>query len=397
MDLYEYQARDLFEKHDVPVLRGITATSPTQAEEAAQKLGAGVVVVKAQVKVGGRGKAGGVKLAKSPAEAAQAAEAILGLKIKGHTVRRVMIAEGADIAEEYYFSILLDRTKRRYLVMLSKEGGVEIETLAVERPEALVRRSFSPLDGMTTTLAREIATEAGFSEEEIAKLIPVFKKLYTTYVEEDATLVEVNPLVKTGAGDIVALDGKVSLDENAVFRHSDHAELQDHSAQDPLELKAQKMGLNYVKLDGSVGVIGNGAGLVMSTLDVVAYAGEDLPSQPKPANFLDIGGGANAEVMANGLEVILGDAQVKSVFVNVFGGITACDEVAKGIVQAFRILESEGIEPKPLVVRLDGNNAELGRSILDDANLPKLVQVGTMDEAARKAAELADSNATVNA
>lgn len=397
MDLYEYQARDLFEKHDVPVLRGITATSPTQAEEAAQKLGTDVVVVKAQVKVGGRGKAGGVKLAKSPAEAAQAADAILGLKIKGHTVRRVMIAEGADIAEEYYFSILLDRTKRRYLVMLSKEGGVEIETLAVERPEALVRRSFSPLDGMTTTLAREIATEAGFSEEEIAKLIPVFKKLYTSYVEEDATLVEVNPLVKTGAGDIVALDGKVSLDENAAFRHSDHAELQDHSAQDPLELKAQKMGLNYVKLDGSVGVIGNGAGLVMSTLDVVAYAGEDLPSQPKPANFLDIGGGANAEVMANGLEVILGDAQVKSVFVNVFGGITACDEVAKGIVQAFRILESEGIEPKPLVVRLDGNNAELGRSILDDANLPKLVQVGTMDEAARKAAELADSNATVNA
>lgn len=397
MDLYEYQARDLFEKHDVPVLRGITATSPTQAEEAAQKLGAGVVVVKAQVKVGGRGKAGGVKLAKNPSEAAEAADAILGLKIKGHTVRRVMVAEGADIAEEYYFSILLDRTKRRYLVMLSREGGVEIETLAVERPEALVRRSFSPLDGMTTTLARDIATEAGFSEEEITKLIPVFKKLYEAYVEEDATLVEVNPLVKTSSGDMVALDGKVSLDENAAFRHPDHAELQDHSAQDPLELKAQKMGLNYVKLDGSVGVIGNGAGLVMSTLDVVAYAGEGLASQPKPANFLDIGGGANAEVMANGLEVILGDAQVKSVFVNVFGGITACDEVAKGIVQAFRILESEGIEPKPLVVRLDGNNAELGRSILEDANLPKLQQVGTMDEAARTAAELADSAVTVNA
>ena len=397
MDLYEYQARDLFEKHDVPVLRGITATSATQAEEAARKLGTDVVVVKAQVKVGGRGKAGGVKLAKSPAEAAAAADDILGLKIKGHTVRRVMIAEGADIAEEYYFSILLDRTKRRYLVMLSKEGGVEIETLAAERPEALIRRSFSPLDGMTTTLAREIATEAGFSEDDVAKLIPVFKKLYDTYVEEDATLVEVNPLVKTGAGDIVALDGKVSLDENAEFRHPDHIELQDHSAQDPLELKAQKMGLNYVKLDCSVGVIGNGAGLVMSTLDVVAYAGEDLASQPKPANFLDIGGGANAEVMANGLEVILGDAQVKSVFVNVFGGITACDEVAKGIVQAFRILESEGIEPKPLVVRLDGNNAELGRSILEEADLPKLVQVGTMDEAARKAAELADSDVTVNA
>ena len=397
MDLYEYQARDLCEKHDVPVLRGIVATSPTQAEEAAQKLDTDVVVVTAQVKVGGRGKAGGVKLANSPAEAAQAADDILGLKIKGHTVRRVMIAEGADIAEEYYFSILLDRTKRRYLVMLSKEGGVEIETLAAERPEALVRRSFSPLDGMTTTLARDIATEAGFSEEEIDKLVPVFQKLYDTYVEEDATLVEINPLVKTSGGEILALDGKISLDENAAFRHPEHAELADHSAQDPLELKAQKMGLNYVKLDGSVGVIGNGAGLVMSTLDVVAYSGEDLPSQPKPANFLDIGGGANAEVMANGLEVILGDAQVKSVFVNVFGGITACDEVAKGIVQAFRILESEEIEPKPLVVRLDGNNAELGRAILEDADLPKLQQVKTMDEAARVAAELADSALSVTA
>ncbi|QMV85900.1 ADP-forming succinate--CoA ligase subunit beta [Corynebacterium hindlerae] len=389
MDLYEYQARDLFEKHGVPVLCGIVATSPIQAEHAAAKLATPVVVVKAQVKVGGRGKAGGVKLAHSPAEAGQVADDILGLKIKGHTVRKVMVAEGADIAEEYYFSILLDRTKRRYLAMLSKEGGVDIETLAKERPEALVKRNFSPLDGMTDTLAREMAREAGFDAVDVDKLVPVLKRLYHVYTAEDATLVEVNPLVKTGSGDIVALDGKVTLDDNAAYRHPDHAALEDHGATDPLELKAQKMGLNYVKLDGNVGVIGNGAGLVMSTLDVVAYAGEELPGQPRPANFLDIGGGANAEVMANGLEVILGDAQVKSVFVNVFGGITACDEVAKGIVQAFRILASEGIEPKPLVVRLDGNNAELGRSILSDANLPKLEQADSMDDAAHRAAELA--------
>ena len=388
MDLYEFQARDLFERHEVPVLKGIVATSPTQVREAAEKLGTPVVVVKAQVKVGGRGKAGGVKVARSPQEAAEVAETILGLKIKGHTVRKVMVAEGADIAEEYYFSILLDRTKRRYLAMLSKEGGVDIETLAAERPEALIKRSFSPLDGMTDTLARDMAYEAGFPEADVAKLVPVLKKLYAVYTESDATLVEVNPLVKTSAGDIIALDGKVTLDANADFRHPENVELQDHGATNPLELKAQKMGLNYVKLDGQVGVIGNGAGLVMSTLDVVAYAGEKHGGV-KPANFLDIGGGANAEVMANGLEVILGDPQVKSVFVNVFGGITACDEVAKGIVQAFKILEAEGVEPKPLVVRLDGNNAELGRQILTDANLPKLRQVSTMDAAAREAAELA--------
>ncbi|AHI03889.1 succinyl-CoA synthetase subunit beta [Corynebacterium falsenii DSM 44353] len=391
MDLYEYQARDLFDKHKVPVLKGVVATSPTQAEQAASTLG-GTVVVKAQVKVGGRGKAGGVKLAHSPQEAADAADAILGLNIKGHVVRKVMVAEGADIAEEYYFSILLDRTKRRYMAMLSKEGGVEIEQLAKERPEALVRRNFSPLDGMTDTLAREMAQEAGFDDEDVKKLVPVFKKLYDVYTSEDATLVEVNPLVKTASGEILALDGKVSLDDNARFRHPEHSELEDHSAVNPLELKAQKMGLNYVKLDGSVGIIGNGAGLVMSTLDVVAYAGEDLPGQPKPANFLDIGGGANAEVMANGLEVILGDDQVKSVFVNVFGGITACDEVAKGIVQAYRILEADGITPKPLVVRLDGNNAEKGRQILDEANVPGLQREDTMDSAARAAAELAADN-----
>ncbi len=396
VDLYEYQARDLFEAHGVPVLGGIVATSALEAQRAAAQLmkaGSELVVVKAQVKVGGRGKAGGVKVARSPEEAAAVADEILGLDIKGHVVRKVMVAQGADIAEEYYFSIVLDRTKRRYLAMLSKEGGVEIEQLAQERPHALIRRSFSPLDGMTDTLARDMAYEAGFDEADIPQLVPVFKKLYDVYVEEDASLVEVNPLLKTNDGKVLALDGKVTLDENASFRHPDHAELQDHSATDPLELKAQKMGLNYVKLDGNVGIIGNGAGLVMSTLDVVAYAGRKLAegddAAATPANFLDIGGGANAEVMANGLEVILGDQQVKSVFVNVFGGITACDEVAKGIVQAFKILAADGIAPKPLVVRLDGNNAERGRQILKEAALDYLEQVDTMDAAALRAAELA--------
>lgn len=390
MDLYEYQARDIFESHGVPVVQGMMATTPTQAEQAARTLG-GTVVVKAQVKVGGRGKAGGVRVVKDAKAAKEAADDILGLKIKGHTVRRVMIAQAVDIAEEYYFSILLDRKKRRYLAMLSKEGGVEIETLAKEKPEAIVRKNFTPLDGFHTTLAREMAEEAGFNREEATDLVPVLKKLYEVYDSEDATLVEVNPLVKTTDGKFLALDGKVSLDSNASFRHPDHAALEDHGSMDPLESKAVSMGLNYVKLDGSVGIIGNGAGLVMSTLDVVANAGAELPTKPTPANFLDIGGGANADVMADGLEVILGDTQVRSVFVNVFGGITACDEVANGIVQAFRILGSEGIEPKPLVVRLDGNKAEEGRAILDKAQLPLLEQVSTMDAAAQKAAEIADA------
>lgn len=388
MDLYEYQARDLFENYDVPVLQGIVATSSAEAERAAEKLG-GTVIVKAQVKVGGRGKAGGVKLAHSPAEAAAAAKDILGLDIKGHTVRKVMVAEGADIAEEYYFSIMLDRTQRQYLAMLSREGGMDIEKLAEERPEALIRRNFSPLEGLTDSIAREIAEDAGFSADDVEKLVPVLQKLYETYVGEDATLVEVNPLVKTNSGELLAIDGKMTLDANASIRHPEHSELADHNTTDPLELKAQTMGLNYVKLDGSVGVIGNGAGLVMSTLDVVAYAGEEFPGSPKPANFLDIGGGADAEIMANGLEVILADEQVKSILVNVFGGITACDEVANGIIQAYKILHTQGIDPKPLVVRLDGNNAEAGRKLLDDANLPNLQREDTMDGAARKVAELA--------
>ncbi|MFC4902088.1 ADP-forming succinate--CoA ligase subunit beta [Kocuria oceani] len=385
MDLFEYQARDLFEKHGVPVLQGIVATTPEEAKAAAEKIG-GVTVVKAQVKVGGRGKAGGVKVAKTADEAYEHAQQILGMDIKGHTVHRVMIAQGADIAEEYYFSILLDRANRSYLAMCSVEGGVEIEQLAVERPEALARVEVVPTEGITEAKAREIVAQAKFDEETAAGVVPVLVKLWDVFKKEDATLVEVNPLVKTGDGKIIALDGKVTLDENAEFRQADHAELVDKSSADPLEEKAKEHDLNYVKLDGEVGIIGNGAGLVMSTLDVVAYAGEKH-GNVKPANFLDIGGGASAEVMAAGLDVILNDPQVKSVFVNVFGGITACDAVANGIVKALEILGDE--EDKPLVVRLDGNNVEEGRRILAAANHPLVTLAETMDEGADKAAELA--------
>jgi succinyl-CoA synthetase beta subunit len=390
VDLYEYQARDMFEAHGVPVLRGITATTAEEARAAAAELGTPVVVVKAQVKTGGRGKAGGVKIARSPDEAAERAAAILGMDIKGHTVRTVMIAEGADIAEEYYFSLLLDRANRRYLAMCSKEGGMDIETLAVERPEALARVSVDPLVGIDQAKADEIVAAAGFTGDDAAGIARVLQVLGEVYSSEDATLVEVNPLIKTGDGNFIALDGKVTLDENAAFRHPDHEALADKSAEDPLEAAAKAKDLNYVKLDGSVGIIGNGAGLVMSTLDVVAYAGEEFAGSPRPANFLDIGGGASAEVMANGLEIIISDEQVRSVFVNVFGGITACDAVANGIVQAFELLagRDEHVDV-PLVVRLDGNNAELGRQILTEAKLPGLEQVDTMDGAARRAAELA--------
>lgn len=392
MDLFEYQARDMFEKHGVPVLAGATATTPEQARAAAEEIGAksgGVTVVKAQVKAGGRGKAGGVKVAKTADEAQAHAEAILGMDIKGHTVGTVMIAQGARIAEEYYFSILLDRANRTYLAMCSKEGGMDIETLAVERPEALARIEVDPNTGIDEAKAQEIVSAAGFDDETGAAIVPVLQSLWTVYRDEDATLVEVNPLVKTEDGDIVALDGKVTLDANADFRHPDHEALEDKGAADPLEAAAKEKDLNYVKLDGSVGIIGNGAGLVMSTLDVVAYAGEEFPGQPKPANFLDIGGGASAEVMANGLHIILGDEQVKSVFVNVFGGITSCDAVANGIVGALNALGDEAT--KPLVVRLDGNNVEEGRRILAEANHPLVTIEETMDGAARKAAELASA------
>ena len=388
MDLFEYQARDVFEKHGVPVLAGEVATTPQEARAAAERIGTesgGVTVVKAQVKTGGRGKAGGVKVAKTVEEAEQHAEAILGMDIKGHTVHRVMIAQGAKIAEEYYFSILLDRANRTYLAMCSVEGGVDIETLAVERPEALAKVAVDPNAGIDDAKAQEIVDAAGFDAETGAAIVPVLKSLWTVYYEEDATLVEVNPLVKTEDGDIIALDGKVTLDANADFRQPDHAALEDKAATDPLEAAAKEKDLNYVKLDGNVGVIGNGAGLVMSTLDVVAYAGEKVGS--KPANFLDIGGGASAEVMANGLHIILSDPQVKSVFVNVFGGITACDAVANGIVGALQKLGDE--EDRPLVVRLDGNNVEEGRRILAEFGHPLVTIEETMDGAAAKAAELA--------
>ncbi|MGY5763984.1 ADP-forming succinate--CoA ligase subunit beta [Brachybacterium sp. DNPG3] len=385
MDLYEYQARDLFEKHGVPVLGGVVAEDAATAKAAAEQLGTPVVVVKAQVKTGGRGKAGGVKIAKSPEEAEARASEILGMDIKGHTVHRVMVAAGADIAEEYYFSLLLDRANRNYLAMCSVEGGMEIEQLAVERPEALARVAVDPNVGIDEAKAQEIVEAARFDAETGAKVAPVLQKLWDVYREEDATLVEVNPLVKTGAGDIVALDGKVSLDDNAEFRHEDHAALVDSRTEDPLEAKAKALDLNYVKLDGEVGIIGNGAGLVMSTLDVVAYAGEQ--HGVKPANFLDIGGGASAEVMANGLDVILGDEQVSAVFVNVFGGITACDAVANGIVGALQKLGDAAT--KPLVVRLDGNNVEEGRRILAEFAHPLVTQADTMDGGAATAAQFA--------
>jgi succinyl-CoA synthetase beta subunit len=385
VDLFEYQARDLFESYGVPVLAGITADTPDEVRAAAEKLG-GIVVVKAQVKVGGRGKAGGVKVAKTPDEAYAAAEAILGLDIKGHVVKRVMVAAGARIAQEFYFSVLLDRSNRSFLSMASVEGGVEIEVLAVERPEALARIEVDPLEGITTEKATQIATAAGFPADLLPKIAPVIERLWAVFQGEDATLVEVNPLVLTETGEIIALDGKVTLDENAGFRHAAHEALEEAGDVDPLEAKAKASNLNYVKLDGEVGVIGNGAGLVMSTLDVVSYAGE-RHGGVRPANFLDIGGGASAEVMAAGLDVILNDPQVKSVFVNVFGGITACDAVANGIVGALATLGDTAT--KPLVVRLDGNNVIEGRQILADAANPLVTVVDTMDEAADKAAELA--------
>jgi succinyl-CoA synthetase beta subunit len=384
VDLFEYQARDLFEKYGVPVLQGRIADTPAEAEAAAAAIG-GTVVVKAQVKTGGRGKAGGVKVAFSPAEAKEKAEQILGLDIKGHVVKRVMIAQGAQIEREFYFSVLLDRSNRTFLSLCSVEGGMDIEQLAVERPEALAKIPVSAVAGIDKAKAKEIAVAGGFPAELVDAVADVFVKLYKVFKEEDATLVEVNPLVLTKDGDIVALDGKVTFDDNAEFRHD--RESMERDVLDPLEAKAKEMDLNYVKLDGEVGIIGNGAGLVMSTLDVVAYAGE-RHGGVKPANFLDIGGGASAEVMAAGLDVILNDPQVRSVFVNVFGGITACDAVANGIVGALNTLGDRA--SKPLVVRLDGNNVEEGREILNNFNHPLVTLAETMDGGADKAAALAN-------
>ncbi len=384
MDLFEYQARDLFESHQIPVLAGAVATTADEAFAAAEKIG-GKVVVKAQVKVGGRGKAGGVKLAENATDAKEKAKAILGMDIKGHTVNKVMIAQAAPIDSEYYLAILLDRANRNFLVMASVAGGMEIEEVAHKTPEKLAKVGINPNNGIDKAKALEIAKGGMFPADVLDQVADVLVKLWQAFVKEDATLMEINPLVKTSDGKIIALDGKVTLDDNSSFRHPDHEALVDHASTNPLEKLAKEKDLNYVKLDGQVGIIGNGAGLVMSTLDVVAYAGEKYGV--KPANFLDIGGGASAEVMANGLSIILGDKDVKSVFVNVFGGITACDAVANGIVQALNMLGNQAT--KPIVVRLDGNNVELGRKILNDANHPLVQQLETMDGAAAKAAELA--------
>jgi succinyl-CoA synthetase beta subunit len=388
VDLYEYQAKDLFAAHGVPVLPGRTVETADDAAAAAAEIG-GAVVVKAQVKTGGRGKAGGVKLASDADEAQARATDILGMDIKDHTVHRVMLAETADIAEEYYFSYLLDRANRTFLCIASVAGGMEIEQVAEEQPDKVAKIAIDANEGVSPAKAHEIVAAGRFPAEVADQVADIAVKLWAAFKAEDATLVEVNPLAKVGDGRVLALDAKVTLDENAAFRHPEHEALVDQSAVDPLEQAAKAKNLNYVKLDGEVGIIGNGAGLVMSTLDVVAYAGEGHGGV-KPANFLDIGGGASAQVMANGLEIVLGDPSVKSVFVNVFGGITACDEVANGIVQALDLLEQRGESvTKPLVVRLDGNNAEAGRAILDQAKNPLVERVDTMDGAAERAAELA--------
>jgi succinyl-CoA synthetase beta subunit len=388
VDLYEYQGRELFARHGLPVLGGGVAETPEEARAIAERLG-GRVVVKAQVKVGGRGKAGGVKLADTVEEAQARASDILGMDIKGHTVHRVMITITADIADEYYFSYLLDRANRTFLCIASVAGGMDIEQVAAETPEKVAKVHIDPNAGVDEAKAREIVSLGGFPAEVADQVVDIAVKLWQAFVAEDATLVEVNPLAKTPTGEVLCLDAKVTLDENATFRHADHEAMEDKSAVDPLEQRAKEKDLNYVKLDGDVGIIGNGAGLVMSTLDVVAYAGEKFGGV-KPANFLDIGGGASAAIMANGLEIVLSDPSVKSVFVNVFGGITACDEVANGIVQALNLLAERGeAVDKPLVVRLDGNNAEAGRAILDGAGNPLVERVDTMDGAAERAAELA--------
>ena len=388
MDLYEYQARQLFADHGVPVTDGEVCSTPEQARAAAERIG-GMVVVKAQVKTGGRGKAGGVKLANTPDEAEARARDILGMDIKGHTVHRVLVVAATDIADEYYVSFLLDRANRTFLSMASVAGGMEIEEVAVTQPEKLAKIRVDALEGCTPAKAAEIVAAAQFPAEVADAVAAILVDLWQVLVKEDATLVEVNPLVKAVDGRVIALDGKVTLDDNASYRHPGHEELIDRAASDPLELRAQELELNYVKLEGQVGIIGNGAGLVMSTLDVVAYAGEEFDGV-RPANFLDIGGGASATVMSNGLDIVLGDPDVKAVFVNVFGGITTCDSVANGIVQAINLLADRG-EPvtKPIVCRIDGNNAVEGRRILKDFGHALIEVVDTMDDAARRAAQLA--------
>ncbi|HEY7483363.1 MAG TPA: ADP-forming succinate--CoA ligase subunit beta [Streptosporangiaceae bacterium] len=404
MDLFEHQAKELFAAYGVPVPSGKIARTPAEARAIAEEFANGGtaslqppnggpprVVVKAQVKTGGRGKAGGVKLAESPADAEDKAGQILGMDIKGHTVHKVLVEEASAIAQEYYFSFLLDRANRTFLSICSVEGGMEIEEVAATNPDAVAKVPISALTGVDRATAREIAATGKLPEQALDGAAELIERLWAVFVDEDATLVEVNPLILTEDGRVVALDGKVTLDDNSAFRQPEHSGYEDAASADPLEAKAKEKDLNYVKLEnGSVGIIGNGAGLVMSTLDVVAYAGEGLNGGQRPANFLDIGGGASAEVMANGMEIVLGDPDVKSVFVNVFGGITSCDAVANGIVSAYKLLSDRGeTVDRPLVVRLDGNNADVGHQILVDANLPGVQLVETMDDAAKRAAELA--------
>jgi succinyl-CoA synthetase beta subunit len=392
VDLFEHQAKELFAEYGVPVPAGKVAHTPQQARAVAAELfaaGSSKVVVKAQVKTGGRGKAGGVKLAGAADEAEALAGRILGMDIKGHTVHKVLVEEGSAIAQEYYFSFLLDRANRTFLSICSAEGGVDIEEVAATNPDAVAKVPVSALTGVNRATAMEIVKAGKLPAEALEGAATLIERLWAVFADEDASLVEVNPMILTADGQVKALDGKVTLDDNAAFRQPEHEALEDKAAADPLEARAKDKDLNYVKLDGTVGIIGNGAGLVMSTLDVVAYAGEAFGGQ-RPANFLDIGGGASAEVMANGLEIVLSDADVRAVFVNVFGGITACDAVANGIVTAYQLLAERGESvDRPLVVRLDGNNADLGRKILSDAALGGVEQVETMDDAARRAAQLA--------
>jgi succinyl-CoA synthetase beta subunit len=397
VDLFEYQAKELFAEYGVPVQRGQVAATPAEASAISAAFaadGSPLAVVKAQVKTGGRGKAGGVKLANGPEETEAKAQQILGMDIKGHTVHRVLIAEAVDIAQEYYLSYLLDRAARTFVAICSVQGGMEIEEVAHTHPEEVARIPIDPLTGVDRAKAEEIIEAGRIPAEAAEQAATLAERLWSVFADEDATLVEVNPMALTDQGDVLAVDGKVSLDDNAAFRQPDHAKFEDKEAADPLEARAKAKHLNYVKLEGEVGIIGNGAGLVMSTLDVVALAGEPFGGI-KPANFLDIGGGASAEVMADGLEIVLADPSVRSVLVNVFGGITSCDAVANGIVSAIGMLASQGKEVRhPIVVRLDGNNAEEGRRILEEAALPTVEQVATMDDAARRAAELAAAPVT---
>ncbi|HEV2373251.1 MAG TPA: ADP-forming succinate--CoA ligase subunit beta [Streptosporangiaceae bacterium] len=397
MDLFEYQAKELFAEYGVPVPQGSLAHSPEEARTIAEGFAAAGtprVVVKAQVKTGGRGKAGGVKLAASPAEAHDRAAEILGMDIKGHRVGAVLVEEASDIAQEFYLSFLVDRAARTFTSICSVQGGMEIEEVAHTSPGAVAQVAVDPLHGVDAQVAHQIVTAGSLPPAAVGGAASLAERLWAVFTDEDATLVEVNPLILTTDGRVMALDGKVTLDDNAAFRQ-DHGRFADPSSGDPIEARARAKHLNYVKLEGEVGIIGNGAGLVMSTLDVVALAGDEFGGV-RPANFLDIGGGASAEVMADGLEIVLSDADVRSVLVNVFGGITSCDAVANGIVAALGMLSARGEQvTHPIVVRLDGNNAALGRQILADAGLTVVEQVDTMDGAARRAAELAAARRSV--